>query len=519
MTQVSFPPRDIQKIDEELWEGYEEDDEGLGSEEEEEDIAIFEEEFEEPQRVQEDMVAEELIAPENTKLYFPNVRSWKAWNALHNFYVRHFGPGRINKNGTTYVPDKRVAYVNFFNRHDMQEAIKFKLFKPREAYQIPGTPEPIPSFPAFAVGFENWQISVIEPIAKKLLNAKELTLKEQSDRPGICAGWAVVGFSSREALQQALKKKKFTLKCKNRSTVIAIQPYRRNSSNIPYQEKMNLNRGNLERSRNKKQNPRSLSNVHNYGNSRSSRKQRQSDRNRLYTRSRSRKRNNQRGHLEKATKPITPEEKVKFEKQQIRKWMREGVIPQEKGRQYLRDLSLEISQSDDSEKQTMPSSGSSVASDDNPETQQEANNESEEFDAASHPTGTSSNVGESSITSEAGESNTESSENISQHAHPSSEHEMQCDTTASPGELSESSQQPPDISNQNPSTYTVPQQQTGTIPSSHSMPPPMFSQYMPIPPYYPYPPSAGYWGNYQGFSLPGSITNPNPPFQSTTNKE
>jgi hypothetical protein len=50
-------------------------------------------------------------------------------------------------------------------------------------------------------------------------------MKEQTTDPGKCAGWAIVVYDTKEQLDQALKTKKFILKCKNRSAVITLKPY------------------------------------------------------------------------------------------------------------------------------------------------------------------------------------------------------------------------------------------------------------------------------------------------------
>jgi hypothetical protein len=172
----------------------------------------------------------EVEAPENTKLYFTKIRSWKQWRQLYKYYSDIFGESRINNNGTMYVAERQVAYINFYNRRDMLGALQEKRYRPREAFQHPS----VPKYPAFAVGFENWKIDVIKPVALQLLKASELALKEQKEQPGICEGWGVVSYKTKSELNWALKKKKFSLRCKNRVAVVALQPYRaRKASHIP----------------------------------------------------------------------------------------------------------------------------------------------------------------------------------------------------------------------------------------------------------------------------------------------
>jgi len=181
---------------------------------------------EDTRQVESDFVMEANVeAPINTKLYFTNVKDWKQWTKLYNFYLKRFGPKHINQNGTFYVPEKCVGYINFYHRSDMLGAIKYQYWKPREAIQEHPA-QSIPRFAAFAVGFENWQIDVIKPVALQLFKARELIFKEQREQPGIAVGWAIVIFNTKDDLKKALEKRKFSLKCKNRTIVIALQPYR-----------------------------------------------------------------------------------------------------------------------------------------------------------------------------------------------------------------------------------------------------------------------------------------------------
>jgi len=200
-----------------------------------------EQDDDEDSSLQEDL-AVDIDAPEKTKLFFANINGQKHWEQLKRAYVNVFGQGRINKNGTMFLPAKRVGYINFFNKHDMEEGLKMEHWKPREASQVPGLPDPIPRFPAFAVGFENWHVTVIKDLAKKLLGASEFHPKESVERPGVCVGSANVGFDTEEKLLHALMKKKFVLKCKNAQTIITLKPHHK--SPISLKRKLNRQRMN-----------------------------------------------------------------------------------------------------------------------------------------------------------------------------------------------------------------------------------------------------------------------------------
>jgi len=170
-----------------------------------------------------EMLEVDVEAPENTKLYFTNIHSWKQWNSLYRYYIERFAEKRINESGTMYIPEKRVAYINFYDRSDMLGALQFKKWSPKEAFQDPD--KPAPQYAAFVVGLENWKITVIKDVALALLKARDLALKEQKDQPGIAVGWGIASYDTKIELEAALKKKKFILKCRNRTTIVAVQPY------------------------------------------------------------------------------------------------------------------------------------------------------------------------------------------------------------------------------------------------------------------------------------------------------
>lgn len=251
---------------------------------------------EEEETVQPDMVCDDVEAPEGTKLFFSSVRTHRQWKELFQDYERHFG-NRINMNGTGHMPDKRVGYINFHTRRDMLEGLEMGKWHPREAYQIPTKADPAPRFAAFAVGFENWRVDAIRELAIALLGATSLNLREVRDEPGVCLGWGIVGFETKEKLEEALEKKKFVLQCRNKATVIALQPYR---------ELADRPKEDHGRHTNPSPNPNPSANA------------------------------NARGGYLKRDK--APEDGFSVRRTTIKSWMQKGILSEELGAQYLQDV-------------------------------------------------------------------------------------------------------------------------------------------------------------------------------------
>jgi len=77
---------------------------------------------------------------------------------------------------------------------------------------------------AFAVGFDDWKVDLVKPVALKALGASQLILKHNEEYN--CVGWGIVGYNTEKELNDAIFTRKFTLKINNITLNILVKPYR-----------------------------------------------------------------------------------------------------------------------------------------------------------------------------------------------------------------------------------------------------------------------------------------------------